>query len=90
MTGRAVPPEFLPRFPADAPGSADALLAAAEREMASCGAGNPRDREAALTLLAADAYVTHACVQALTGGADARALGRIAQRVAHGWWEGWR
>ncbi len=86
--GCQVPAEFRPRLLANGPVSPDALLAAAEREVACCAAGDPGDREAAFSLLAADAYVTYACQLALEDGADASRLMEMAQRVAQGWWRG--
>ena len=86
--GRQVPTEFRPRLPATGPVSPDALLAAAELEVACCAAGDPGDRESAFSLLAADAYVTYACQLALVDGADASTLMDMAQRVAQGWWKG--
>ena len=84
---RPVPAELRPHLSATGPVSPDALLAAAEREVEGCAPGNPRDREAAFELLAADAYVTYACALATERGADASTLRGIARRVAHGWWE---
>ncbi len=80
-----VPSELRPHLSASVPVSPDALLVAAEREVTGCAAGSPRDRRAAFTLLAADAYVTYACALAMMEGADAVMLKRVARRVAHGW-----
>ena len=84
---RPVPAEFRPHLSAGGPVSPDALLKAAEQEVAGSAAGNPRDRSAAFTLLAADAYVTYACALAMMEDADASALKETARRVAHGWWD---
>lgn len=84
---RAVPNEFRPHLSAGGPVSPDTLLAAAEREVTGCAVENPRDRRAAFTLLAADAYVTYACELAMMQDADAATLKGTAQRVAHGWWD---
>ncbi len=83
---RPVPAEFRPHLSAGGPVSPDTLLAAAEREVSGCAAGNPRDRRTAFSLLAADAYVTYACALAIVEGAEVPALARTARRVAHGWW----
>ncbi|MDE2654817.1 MAG: hypothetical protein F4087_06280 [Gemmatimonadetes bacterium] len=84
---RAVPDEFRPHLSAGGPVSPDALLAAAEREVTGCAVENPRDRSAAFTLLAADAYVTYACALMIVEGAGASTLKGTAQRVARGWWD---
>lgn len=84
---RPVPAEFRPHLSAGGPVSPDTLLAAAEREVSGCAAGNPRDRRTAFSLLAADAYVTCACALAIVEGAEVPALAKTARRVAHGWWE---
>ena len=84
---RPVPPEFRPHLSASGPVSSDALLAAAERRVTGCGVENARDRRAAFSLLAADAYVTYACTLAMMEDTDASTLRGTARRVARGWWE---
>lgn len=83
----AVPAQFRPWLAADGPVSRDSLLDAAGQELKKCAAHSPRDRRAAFHLLAADAYVTYACMLDLTEGADGHALEEVARRVAQGWWE---
>ena len=84
---RPVPVEFRPHLSAGDPVSPEALLTAAEREVSGCAVESPRDRSAAFTLLAADAYVTYACTLAMMEDADASTLRGAARRVAHGWWD---
>lgn len=58
-----VPAVFRRHLSAREPVSASALLAAAETELRGYFRQNPGDREAAYSLLAADAYITFACLQ---------------------------
>ena len=77
---RQVPRALRKRLDAQGPVSLEALLDAAEVELRASGVGASPDRSAAFSLLAADAYVTYACLWAMTEG-DAEDLGRIADRI---------
>ncbi len=68
------------------PVAADALIQAAEREARACRAGRRRDREAAFGLLAADAYITYACLWLVQGGGGGEELKRVAGRVGGAVW----
>ena len=81
---RPVPDAFRCYLTATGPVSLDALLGEAEAEFRASGGGASRDRAAAFSLLAADAYLTYACLWAMTEG-DAGDLGCIAERVARSW-----
>ncbi len=81
-----VPPALRRRLAAGGRASADALLAAAEEEAQRCAAGSRRDREAAFGLLAADAYITYACLWTVLNDGGSDALKRIAGRVADAAW----
>ena len=82
-----VPPPLLSHLTADASVSADALVEAAERELRTCAAGSSRDHDAAFSLLAADAYITYACLWLVLNDGGAQALSALAARVAA---PGWR
>lgn len=84
---RPIPRKFRRSLGAGGPVSLRALIGAAEQEVSKCAPHTPRDREAAFRLLAADAYVTFACVLAVTEGGDAGTLREAARQVARGWWE---
>lgn len=81
---RPVPAAFRGRLNAEGPASLDALLAAAESELRACEGGAALDRASAFSLLAADAYVTYACLWTMTEGAPGD-LGRIAERITREW-----
>ena len=84
---RPVPAAFRSFLTAEGPVSLADLLDAAETEMRAYRAGDKRDREAAFALLAADAYLTYACLRAVTGsGGDA--LAGITERIARAWTPG--
>lgn len=83
---RPVPPRLRRRLTAEGPVSVDALLHAAEAEARDCAARSRRDREAAFTLLAADAYITYACLRVVRKDGDCRALRDITGRVAGAGW----
>lgn len=82
--GRPVPPDFRSCLDAEGPASLANLLAAAEKEMRAYRAVDPADRRAAFALLAADAYLTYACLRAVreSGGAG---LADITERIAREW-----
>ena len=84
---RPVPGAFRGHLNAEDPVSLETLLGAAEAEFHACGGGAFRDRTAAFCLLAADAYITYACLWATTEG-TAGDLGRIAERIARAWTPG--
>lgn len=80
---RSVPDALRVRLRANAPVSLAALLRAGEEELtASVHEGG---RPAAFSLLAADAYVTYACLWAVLEGEDQRALRRVTERLVRGW-----
>lgn len=82
---RPVPAAFRSFLTAGSPMSLANLLDAAETEMRAYHAGDMRNRDAAFALLAADAYLTYACLRAVTaGGADA--LAGITERIAGAPW----
>ena len=85
--GRAVPAAFRPYLNAEGPVSLGALIGAAEVELHACAGGASGDRAAAFSLLAADAYVSYACLWALTEG-DAGDLGLVAERIVRAWTPG--
>ena len=84
---RPVPAAFRSHLNADGPVSLDALIAAAEAELHACEVGAARDRAAAFSLLAADAYFSYACLWALTEG-EAGDLRLIAERIVRAWTPG--
>lgn len=80
---RRVPDALRVRLRANAPVSLAALLRAGEEELtASVREGG---RPAAFSLLAADAYVTYACLWALLEEEDRTALRRVTERLVRGW-----
>ena len=80
-----VPAAFRPYLHADGPVSCTALLAAAETRLEVCARSGRRDRTAAFSLLAADAYITYACLQAILAGGESEALREITEWVGRGW-----
>lgn len=84
---RPVPPAFRSLLDAETPASLANLLAAAEEEMRAYHASDPARRCAGFALLAADAYLTYACLWAVreSGGA---ALADITERIAREWTPG--
>ena len=84
---RPVPPAFRVLLDAEGPASVDSLLAAAEEEMRAYHATDSAGRRAGFTLLAADAYLTYACLRAVReSGGDA--LAGIIERIAREWTPG--
>ena len=81
---RPLPDALRGHLTADGPVSLDALLDAAEAELHACAGGASPERTAAFSLLAADAYVTYACLWALTEGAPGD-LSRITERITREW-----
>ena len=81
---RPVPAAFRTFLNADGPASLANLLAAAETEMRAYATGDSRNRDAGFALLAADAYLTYACLWMVreSGGSS---LDRITERVAREW-----
>ena len=84
---RPVPAVFRRFLDAERPVSLNSLLSAAETELNAYATGDMRSREAGFTLLAADAYLTYACLRAVreSGGV---ALGEITERIARVWASG--
>ncbi len=82
--GRPVPAAFRSFLSAERPVSLANLLAAAQAEMDAYTTGDMRSRDAGFALLAADAYLTYACLRAVreNGGA---ALTGITERIATEW-----
>lgn len=82
--GRPVPAAFRSFLNAEGPVSLANLLAAARTEMDAYTTGDMCSRDAAFALLAADAYLTYACLRAVReeGGA---ALTGITERIATEW-----
>lgn len=82
--GRPVPAAFRSFLNAEGRASLANLLAASETEMDAYTAGDMRSRDAAFALLAADAYLTYACLRAVreNGGT---ALTGITERIATEW-----
>lgn len=83
---RPVPSALRPHLAAGHRVSADALLAAAEEAAKRCAPGSVREREAAFGLLAADAYVTYACLWAVLNDGSGHALRQMTRRVADTAW----
>ena len=84
---RPVPAAFRAFLTAEGPMSLANLLGAAETEMRAYRAADMGDREAAFALLAADAYLTYACLRVVTGsGGDA--LAGITERIVRAWTPG--
>lgn len=81
---RPVPAAFRTFLNADGPASLANLLAAAETEMLAYATGDSRNRDAGFALLAADAYLTYACLWAVRER-GAPSLHRITERVAREW-----
>ena len=64
-----------------------ALVRAAEAEIVRARTGSRRDHEAAFSLLAADAFITYACLwMAEQGDLDAEDLAGLVARVAGADW----
>ena len=81
---RPVPEAFRNHLGAEDPVSVDTLLDAAASKLSASGDGASRDRASAFALLAADAYITYACLWTVTEG-DTGDLRRIAERIVHAW-----
>ena len=82
---RQVPAALRSRLRADGPATLEALLGAAETELEMCAGLTRRDRAAAFALLAADAYLTYACLRTAAGDDTAETLRQITRRTARGW-----
>lgn len=83
---RRVPDAFQPGLRADAPVSLAALVNAAEEALVACG--DDHGRRAAHALLAADAYITYACLWAVEEEDDLGTLRDVAERVVRAWGAG--
>ena len=83
---RRVPDAFQFGSRADAAVSLAALVDAAEEALSTCG--EDHDRRAAYALLAADAYITYACLWAVLEEEDLGTLGDVAERVVRVWGAG--
>lgn len=81
---RPVPAAFRSFLNAEGPVSITDLLSAAEAEVLAYATGDMRSRDAGFTLLAADAYLTYACLLAVREGGGV-ALGEITERIAREW-----
>ena len=81
---RPVPSAFRSFLNAEGPVSLANLISAAEAEMHAYSTGDMRSRDAGFTLLAADAYLTYACLWAVRES-GAVALGEITERIAREW-----
>ena len=79
-----VPAAFRSFLNAESPVSLNNLLSVAETEMNAYTAGDMRSRNAGFTLLAADAYLTYACLRAVRESRGV-ALGEITERIAREW-----
>lgn len=80
---RSVPGALRIRLRADVPVSLATLLRAGEEELAA--SVRQGGRPAAFSLLAADAYVTYACLWAVLEGEDRAALRQVTERLVRGW-----
>lgn len=80
---RSVPDAFRFCLRAEAPASLASLVHAAEAELAAYD--DAGDRTAAYALLAADAYITYACLWAVLEEDDCGTLREVAERVVRGW-----
>lgn len=76
------PRAFRPYLEAAGPASPDGFATAAAAAMRMCAAKDPKDRAAAFSLLAADAFITYACQVVLLEGGGGPELRRIAGQVA--------
>lgn len=83
---RPVPDTFRFGLPADAPASRAALVDAADEALSACG--DDDDRSAAYALLAADAYITYACLWAVLEDEDLGTLRDVTERVVRAWGAG--
>lgn len=83
---RPVPEPLRLRLTADGPVSANTLVGAARQEARACAAGSRRDRDAAFGLLAADAYITYACLWIVLNNGGSDELKQVARRVAGAAW----
>ena len=77
-----VPPAFRLYLEAPGPASPDGFAAAAAAAMEACARRDPKDRAAAFSLLAADAFITYACQLVLLNRDGGPELRRLARRVA--------
>lgn len=80
---RRVPDAFQFCLRTEAPASLATLVRAAEAELAAYA--DAGDRSAAYALLAADAYITYACLWAVLEEDDCGTLREVAERVVCGW-----
>lgn len=78
----SVPPAFRPYLESAGPPSPDGFATAAAAAMKTCATKDPKDRAAAFSLLAADAFITYACQRVLLDGGGGPELRRLARRVA--------
>ena len=81
---RPVPSAFRSLLNAEGSVSLANLLSAAATEMNAYATADMRSRDAGFTLLAADAYLTYACLWAVRES-GAVALGEITERIAREW-----
>lgn len=85
--GGSVPSALRGRLRAQGQVSPTALLDAAIVELEAVERGDPADRATAFSLLAADAYVTYACLWEVaegTGDCMERILARVAEATGAG------
>ena len=83
---RRVPDVFQFGSRTDVAVSLPALVNAAEEALSACG--DDHDRRAAYALLAADAYITYACLWAVEEEEDLGTLRDVADRVVRAWGAG--
>ncbi|MYB07659.1 MAG: hypothetical protein F4Y24_15050 [Gemmatimonadetes bacterium] len=83
---RPVPEPLRRHLNTDGTVTADAMVRAAERAAQACRAGTHRDRDAAFGLLAADAYITYACLWLVVNDGCTDALKSVVRRVAGAAW----
>ncbi|MCY3612513.1 MAG: hypothetical protein OXH51_13360 [Gemmatimonadetes bacterium] len=83
---RRVPDAFQFGSRTDVEVSLPALVNAAEEALSACG--DDHDRRAAYALLAADAYITYACLWAVEEEEDFGTLRDVADRVVRAWGTG--
>ena len=82
---RHVPAALRSRLRAGGTATPEALLRAAEAELEVCAGLTRKDRAAAFALLAADAYLTYACLLAAARGDTGETLREVTRRTAKGW-----
>ncbi len=79
---RPVPAAFMPSLDASGPATVDRCTELAVAALDAAQRGDPSDRASAFSLLAADGWLTYACLLALEEQAPQEALSRVLGGIA--------